>query len=105
MAPGMLQSTEVWSTYKQWVRQITPPPGSTLSGSSVTFTWARGNADSAFRFRLGTAAGGGDLYDIGTTGTSAAVTHLPTNGTTIYATLSYKVSGVWHAEAFTYTAQ
>jgi hypothetical protein len=106
MAPGMLQSIEVWSTYKQWVRQITPTPGSTLSGSSVTFSWSRGNADSAFRLRLGTAVGGSDLYDSGSiTGTSVAVTHLPTNGTTIYATLSYKVSGVWHAEAFTYTAQ
>lgn len=58
-----------------------------------------------FRFRVGTAPGLGDLYDTGaTTSTSANPTSLPTDGSTLYVTLSYKVAGVWHAIPYTYTA-
>jgi hypothetical protein len=83
----------------------TPSPGSTLTSGNVTFTWTPGG-DSAFRFRVGTAPGLADLYDTGaTTSNSANPTSLPTNGSTLYVTLSYKVGDVWHAIPYTYTAQ
>lgn len=82
----------------------TPAPGHTLSGANVTFTWTPGG-DSTFRFRVGTTPGSGNLYDTGaTTSTSANPTSLPTDGSTLYVTLSYKVAGVWHAIPYTYTA-
>ena len=84
---------------------ISPAPGSTLSGSTVTFTWNPGNA-TAFKLQLGNYYGGGGIYGSGeTTRTSVTVSNLPTNGQTIHARLSYLVSGVWKYKDYTYTAQ
>jgi streptogramin lyase len=83
----------------------TPAPGSTLSGSTVTFSWNPGTA-TTFQFRLGTTLGSNNIYGSGqTTKTSETVSNLPTNGETIHAVLYYMVNGAWQYTAYTYTAQ
>jgi hypothetical protein len=83
----------------------TPAPGSTLSSSTVTFSWNPGTA-TTFQFRLGTTLGSNNIYGSGqTTKTSETVSNLPTNGETIHAVLYYMVNGAWQYTANTYTAQ
>jgi hypothetical protein len=82
-----------------------PTPGSTLSGSTVTFTWNPGGS-TTFQFRLGTTLGSNNIYGSGqTTKTSETVSNLPTNSETIHAVLYYMVNGAWQNVAYTYTAQ
>jgi hypothetical protein len=82
-----------------------PTPGSTLTGSSVTFAWSAGTSVTAYQLCLGTTGVGScNLYDSGsTTATSAKVTGLPTLGQTIYATLGSEIGGVWQYANYTYT--
>jgi hypothetical protein len=90
---------------QQAPKLTTPTPGSTLSGSTVTFTWNPGTA-TTFQFRLGTTLGSNNIYGSGqTTKTSVTVSNLPTNGETIHAVLYYMVNGAWQYTANTYTAQ
>ena len=82
-----------------------PPPGSTLTGSTVTFSW---NAEAAttFQFRLGSKLGSNDIYGSGeTTRTSVTAYYLPTNGEIIYARLYFVVNGAWRFNDYTYKAQ
>jgi sugar lactone lactonase YvrE len=82
-----------------------PTPGSTLSGSTVTFSWNPGSA-TTFRLRLGTTLGSNNIYGSGqTTKTSETVSSLPTNGETIHARLCYIASGTWQFNDYTYTAK
>jgi sugar lactone lactonase YvrE len=79
-----------------------PAPGSTLSGSGITFSWDPGSA-TAFRFLLGTAPGWNNYYGSGqTTRTSETVT-VPTGGVTLYARLYYLMNGTWSSIDYTYT--
>ena len=82
----------------------TPTPGSTLSGSSVTFDWTAGTGPTEYALKLGTTgAGSFDVYNgVASTSLSAPVTGIPTNGVTLYAQLVYKVSGVWKTLNYTY---
>jgi len=84
-----------------------PVPGATLTGSGTTFLWAASNVATAYWIDIGSAAGGNNYYSSGslsTTTFSAAVTTLPTNGTTVYATLYSLIGGVWSGNAYTYAA-
>ena len=74
----------------------TPTPGTTLSGSSVTFDWTTAAGATSYQLWLGsTGVGSYNLYYSGTlTGTSVTVNKLPTNGSTIYARLITNYSGV-----------
>ena len=85
-----------------------PSQGSTLSGSTVTFTWNAGTgAGSAYWLRVGTTgAGSYDISDVEYSGTSATVPGIPTNGGTVYVTL-YSLnpaSNTWVPASSTYTA-
>src|SRR5262249_22065027 len=40
----------------------TPPPGSALSGTAVTFGWSAGSSVSQYWLQVGTTPGGHDLY-------------------------------------------
>jgi LysM repeat protein len=84
----------------------TPSPGSTLSGSTVTFGWTPGNAASAFQLYVGTTAiGSNNIFNSGNlTGTSVSVSGLPTNGKTVYVELQWLIGSTWHAANYTYTA-
>jgi hypothetical protein len=67
---------------------ISPAPSTVLAGASVKFTWSSASGATGYALRLGTTAGGNNLYGSGViTGTSATSTNLPTNGETIYARL------------------
>jgi sugar lactone lactonase YvrE len=84
-----------------------PPLGSTLTGSSVTFSWSSGAGISKYYLVLGsTGVGSDNLYNSGyTTHKSVNVTGLPTNGETIYARLYWQVDGDWRHLDTTYTAE
>jgi len=82
----------------------TPTSGSTLSGSSVTFNWTAGAGASAYWLVVGSTAGGTNYYSSELSGLTATVNALPTNGSTIYATLYSLIGGAWVPNAYTYTA-
>ena len=75
----------------------TPTPGSTLTGSSVTFTWSAGTGATAYWLDVGSAAGGNQYYQSGNLGNvlTTTVNGLPTNGSTIYVTLYSLIGGEW----------
>ena len=84
-----------------------PAPNSVLSGSSVTFNWSAGSNATAYWLDLGPGAGGNQYYSSGSLSSatlSASVNGLPTDGSTIYATLYSMVNGQWLSNAYTYTA-
>ena len=84
----------------------TPAPGSTLTGSSATFTWSAGSGATGYWVDIGNVAGGNNYYSSGSLGTllTATVNGLPTNGTPVYVTLYSLIGGVWTPNAYTYTA-
>jgi hypothetical protein len=86
---------------------LSPSPGSTLAGPNVTFTWSAEAGATEYYLWLGsTGVGSSNLKNLGiTSGTSVAVTGLPTNGETIYARLWTSYSGVKEYFDYTYTAQ
>lgn len=84
----------------------TPPPGSSLTSSTVTFQWIGGTGVTQYGLHLGTSPGGSDLFTQGGhSGLSATVAGLPTDGRTIYARLWSQVSGSWLYGDYTYTAR
>jgi hypothetical protein len=86
-----------------------PAPGSTLTGTSATFTLtpATGTEATAYELYLGsTGAGSNNLYSSGqTTATSFNVKSLPSNGETIYVRVLTNFGGVWGYVDSTLTAQ
>jgi hypothetical protein len=104
---GATQSIALSGTGSSPLAQLlTPAPSSTLSSSTVKFTWNTGTGASAYKLILGTTLGGSDLYNsYTTTTTTETVKNLPTNSETIYATLYSEMGGVWSANAYVYTAK
>jgi hypothetical protein len=75
----------------------TPPPLSTLTGPSVTFTWAPGSTGATqYYLSIGsTGVGSNNIYNSGwRNATSWTATGLPTNGETLYVCLSTDFSGI-----------
>jgi len=74
----------------------TPSSGSTLTGSSQTFTWTTANGISRYWLYLGNVLGGADLFnqDVGSNAT-VTVTGLPTDGRTIHARLWWQSASGW----------
>ena len=84
---------------------ISPTPGSTLAGSTVTFTWTTGGGTGPYAIQVSTVFGGNELYSSGRiTTTSATVTTISTTGKTIYVRLQTVVNGAWQSVNYTYTA-
>jgi len=87
---------------------ISPADGSTLSGSSVTFTWStEGEAVTRWRLEVGTTPDGTDLFVQGMDAAvlSTLVTGLPTDGSTVYVNLKWRTSGgPVNVASYTYTA-
>jgi N-acetylneuraminic acid mutarotase len=84
----------------------TPEPGSTLSGSTVTFAWSNpGNVATQFILQLGTTGiGSSDVYSgAATAGTSVQVSGIPANGAYLYARLFYFLNGNWRYVDAVYT--
>jgi uncharacterized protein YbaP (TraB family) len=83
----------------------TPPPNSTLTGTSVAFAWTPGNSASHFELWVGTTAGSSNLYNSGSvTATTETVSGLPSNGQPVYVKLQALINGVWESTSYTYTA-
>jgi hypothetical protein len=84
----------------------TPTPGSVLTSGTVTFGWTAGAGASAYWLDVGNVAGGDQYYQSGNLGgaLSTTVSGLPTDGSTIYATLYSLIGGQWTANAYSYTA-
>jgi FG-GAP-like repeat/Bacterial Ig-like domain (group 3) len=94
-------------TYTEAQAPITSPvPGSKLSGSSVTFTWTPESGVTNYQLLVGSNWPGGDnIYGSPiSTGTSATVTGLPTDGVTLYITVRYQMNNIWAAVFYTYKA-
>ena len=85
-----------------------PLPGSTLSGSSVAFTWTPGSGAYAYSLSVGTYGPGYfNVYSSpSTTGTTLIVPNIPTNSKPVYVTLNYEIAGgTWEHIYYTYMAQ
>jgi len=96
-------TTSSFSSGSSAPQMSSPLPGSTLAGSSQTFTWTAGSGISAFWLSVGTSVGGNNLFDksVGLSST-ATVTGLPTSGT-VYVRLWWLASS-WGYADYTYTA-
>ena len=72
----------------------------------MTFTWAPGTQSSAYWLDLGSTPAGNNLYQSGNLGSVLTVTvnGLPTDGSTVYATLWSLENGQWVNNQYTYTA-
>ncbi len=83
-----------------------PVPGTTLTGSSVTFTWTAGAGATAYWIDAGSTPGGNQYFQSTNLGNvlTTTVSGLPTNGSTVYITLYSLVNGQWLNNQYTYTA-
>jgi sugar lactone lactonase YvrE len=83
-----------------------PAPTSTLTGSSVAFTWTAGAGATGYWIDAGSSAGGNQYFQSGNLGNvlTTTVTGLPINGATVYVTLYSLVNGQWINNQYTYTA-
>jgi hypothetical protein len=84
---------------------LTPAPGSTLTGSTVTFSWSAGTGADAYWLDVGTVPGVGDYFgkDMGQS-TSQSVTALPTNGAVVHVRLWTMLAGDWQHTDYSYVA-
>ena len=84
-----------------------PPPVTTLTGSTETFSWtAGGSVVTEWWLYVGTSPGERDTYNSRSLGTATSdtVSVLPTNGATLHVRLWFRVNGEWKGSNFTYTA-
>jgi len=104
---GVTLYTDYTYTASVSLAQLTSPaPNSTLTSSSVKFTWSTWTAGSQYDLHLSAVAPGGfDLFSSGhLSGSSTTVNGLPTNGEKIYARLYTILNGVTLYNDYTYTA-
>jgi hypothetical protein len=82
-----------------------PAPHSTLTSSTVLFNWTGGTGATHYWLNGGTTPGATDLWnrDV-STGLSATIAGLPTDGSTFYVTLWSLIAGAWQYNSYTYTA-
>jgi probable HAF family extracellular repeat protein len=84
-----------------------PVSGSSLSGSTETFSWSTNTSNvTEWWLYAGSAQGFHDYYNSHSLGSSLTtnVTGLPVDGSTVYTRLWYKVAGAWLFIDSTYTA-
>src|SRR5438477_5058864 len=83
---------------------LSPPPGSTLTSSSVTFQWSAGSA-TAYGLFVGSSPGSANIYASSQLSVrSVTVSNIPTDGRTIYVRLYSQVNGSWVYNSYTYRA-
>jgi hypothetical protein len=97
-----------FSSASEAAPQITNPvPGTTLSGSSVEFTWAaNGTAVDEWWIHVGSSMGEQDIKNTRSLGSSLSTTisGLPTDGRTVWVRLWYRQGSNWPYVDFQYTA-
>ena len=101
-------STQVYTDYVYTAPTkafLTSPTPGLLNSPNITFNWSAGTGATSYALRLGTAVGGNNLYASGaTTATSATVSGLPTNGSSIYARLTTFFGSTQVYTDYVYTA-
>jgi chitinase len=82
-----------------------PPPGSQLSSSTVTFTWTAGSGALQYWLSVGTTPGGTQVYDA-SQGTSlqGTVSGIPTDGSTVHVRLWSLLGTEWGVNDYWYVA-
>ncbi len=70
-----------------------PAAGSTLTASTVTFTWAAGNGALDYWLDVGVSPGNGGIFGGVVTGLSKQVVNIPCNGQPVYARLWTRHAG------------
>jgi hypothetical protein len=103
-APTLLPTPAPCSTCEGGVL-ISPTPGTTLPGGTVTFAWSSGTGVSEYVLQVGSTAGGSDLF-ISSVGQNRSVTvsGLPADGRTIYVRLSSLIGADWRRYDAVYRA-
>jgi hypothetical protein len=82
-----------------------PAPGSTLTGTTVTFGWTGVAEAQQYALYAGTSAGANNIYsDFEDLNLSASVSGLPNDGSTVFVRLWTKRGGIWSFNDYTYTA-
>ena len=77
-----------------------PAPGSTLPGSTVTFSWCNASAD--YFLTVESVQGAHDIFNAVVRVNSVTLINLPTNGGKIFLTLWTQIQGQWQ-NPFNYT--
>jgi hypothetical protein len=82
-----------------------PAAGSTLTGSSATFTWNPGLGSRFFDLFAGTGGPGSQNVFVSgsTTSSSVKVSNIPTNGAPLYVSLRYFMNQAWQSIDYVYT--
>jgi len=83
---------------------LSPSPGTTLAGSTMTFTWSSGTGVSVIWLDVGTTVGGAQIYGGAQAALSRSVSGLPTNGNPICVRLWSLVNAGWSFTDYVYTA-
>src|SRR6185436_5856687 len=82
-----------------------PAAGSTLAGSTATFSWNAGSGALEYFLYAGTSPGTNNLYGASQgLGRSATVGNLPTNGSTVYVRLWTRFASGWQYSDTSYRA-
>jgi uncharacterized repeat protein (TIGR03803 family) len=82
---------------------MTSPVPSTLTGSSVTFTWTSGTGATAYWLDVGTFFGRSDLVSQSAGLSTSLTVTLPVTGDPVYVRLWTQVNGVWYFNSYNYT--
>lgn len=87
-------------------QMLSPPPGSTFSSSSVTFSW-RAAGPQAYSLFVGSSPHAGDIIELWLSANvlSATVNNIPTDGRVIYVTLGSGTNGYWIYNSYMYKAR
>jgi hypothetical protein len=82
-----------------------PTPGTTLSSSTVIFSWTSITSADNYWLDVGNSVAQGDISAGATTATSKTVNGLPCDGRTLYVQLWTHLNGAWLTpQRYTYTA-
>lgn len=101
-----------WSLYAEEdptiARILYPAPDTALNAAQLTFQWTTGNNVSAYRLAIGrgynvvSGPPWADLFYYEGTATSATVSNLPTDGSTVYVRLWSKTNTGWRFNDYSY---
>jgi hypothetical protein len=83
---------------------IFPEPGSTLTGSTVTFSWTAGSQVTQYNLRVGTtAANSSNIFGDTVAGQSVTVSGIPVTVGTLYVRLYSMIDSAWQWHDYIYT--
>ena len=83
---------------------ISPAPGSTLTGGTVTFTWTSSDVPGTqYALQIGTTGpGSNNIYVSPPLNGNSVTVNVPTTGATLYVGLSQGTTGPWTYTQYTY---